>query len=377
MRVKFHSHYDGWPRYQGFKAHFEAVSVRVTETCWTGNIYNENLTLTGNYGTLKSPMTYYPPNMYCKWLITVPEGKFVELTFNRIQFPSRRCLKFGFRSRCLEKSNCPEYVEVWNGTNHTTYCGRLRKKPEKGKYYQDYHLPGPIRSSGWNMTVIFRSYAGGVGQKYTGFEATFKAVDENRDGNGLKIGIGVSVSVVFLIALVVCIICFVKRRKARNRANRAGNADGRTLTTTATTTTTPASQATRINRRPSQAREQRINGARIPMTTANATTTTAFHATQTLRTPRQAPNQPTNGGRTSATAATATTSIATQTDPPPVQTSVQITPSLPPPAYPYALDSPPPYPGVEGALQFPPPGESYPWLQNMAPVEPSAPPESP
>ena len=25
MRVKFHSHYDGWPRYQGFKAHFEAV----------------------------------------------------------------------------------------------------------------------------------------------------------------------------------------------------------------------------------------------------------------------------------------------------------------------------------------------------------------
>ena len=40
-----------------------------------------------------------------------------------------------------------------------------------------------------------------------------------------------------------------------------------------------------------------------------------------------------------------------------------------PPGYPYPSDSPPPYPepigGIEMTPQYPPPGESYPWIQHI------------
>ena len=38
-------------------------------------------------------------------------------------------------------------------------------------------------------------------------------------------------------------------------------------------------------------------------------------------------------------------------------------PSSPPPPYPYPSDPPPPYPGKETVLQYPSPGQPYPWLQ--------------
>ena len=41
-------------------------------------------------------------------------------------------------------------------------------------------------------------------------------------------------------------------------------------------------------------------------------------------------------------------------------------------ANPYPPELPPPYPGDGTALQYPPPGQSYPWLQR-APVKASAP----
>ena len=41
-------------------------------------------------------------------------------------------------------------------------------------------------------------------------------------------------------------------------------------------------------------------------------------------------------------------------------------------ANPYPPELPPPYPGEEAALQYPPHGRSYPWLQH-APVKASAP----
>ena len=37
---------------------------------------------------------------------------------------------------------------------------------------------------------------------------------------------------------------------------------------------------------------------------------------------------------------------------------------MPPPDYPYPLESPPPYPSKEQIPQFPPPGQSYPWQQS-------------
>lgn len=144
-----------------------------------GNIYNEELMPTGKHGTLKSPLTYYPPNMYCRWLIIAPEGKFVELTFKRIQIGERRCSGY----RCYV-TVCPEgeYVQVWSGNRTTKYCGTLTENTENIKYRENtehhFHIPKPIRSSGQNMTVIFMSDSDDF-PKYTGFEATFKFVDDN------------------------------------------------------------------------------------------------------------------------------------------------------------------------------------------------------
>ena len=42
---------------------------------------------------------------------------------------------------------------------------------------------------------------------------------------------------------------------------------------------------------------------------------------------------------------------------------------IPPPDYPYPLESPPPYPGKGQIPQFPPPGQSYPWLQSASAEE--------
>lgn len=50
-------------------------------------------------------------------------------------------------------------------------------------------------------------------------------------------------------------------------------------------------------------------------------------------------------------------------------------PPPPPPEYPYPTYSPPPYPAAEDkgkeTPQYPPPGESYPWLKQNAPAQPS------
>ena len=52
--------------------------------------------------------------------------------------------------------------------------------------------------------------------------------------------------------------------------------------------------------------------------------------------------------------------VSRRTPSEPVSTNADI----PPPDYPYPLESPPPYPGEEQIPQFPPPGQSYPWQQS-------------
>ena len=60
------------------------VAASSKELCLSGNIYNNNLTLTGLNGTLQSPMEgfSYPPDLKCDWFITVPEGNVVRLHFD-------------------------------------------------------------------------------------------------------------------------------------------------------------------------------------------------------------------------------------------------------------------------------------------------------
>ena len=148
--------------------------VNLKKECLPGNKHNSNLKLTGNKGSLKSPMKYYPPNLKCRWLITVPEGRIVELTFKRFE------LDKGFFGN---NKTCPtEYVEILNDSrvdnwdkpwNRTEWGSKFC-----GSYYNKDKVPKPVRSSGRYMTVIFRSDSYDY-TKFTGFEATFKAVDVN------------------------------------------------------------------------------------------------------------------------------------------------------------------------------------------------------
>ena len=80
------------------------------ETCLPGNKLNPQLLLTGDQGTLKSPMKYYPPNLYCRWSIKVPGEKPVELTFKRID-TARSCIDSDAKHICLSYE-CEDYVEV-------------------------------------------------------------------------------------------------------------------------------------------------------------------------------------------------------------------------------------------------------------------------
>ena len=57
--------------------------VNNAEQCLPENKKNLELRLSGSYGTLQSPEDY-PPEFDCEWLITVPKGKVVELSFERL-----------------------------------------------------------------------------------------------------------------------------------------------------------------------------------------------------------------------------------------------------------------------------------------------------
>ena len=137
------------------------TAPRSKEFCLSGNIYNNNLTLTGLNGTLQSPKDSlpYPPYLNCDWFITVPEGNIVKLYFD----------SFGldWSSGCVD-----DYLEVFDGNNSNSksigrFCGFGR-----------YAHPESIRSRGRYMLVRFRSdwlSAGSQG----GFKLTFTAEDES------------------------------------------------------------------------------------------------------------------------------------------------------------------------------------------------------
>ena len=136
------------------------------------------------------------------------------------------------------------------------------------------------------------------------------------------------VVVTVLIGVVCCVVCLKKRKKRPNN-----EAEVRIPLSTATSSATHSTQPRVVQHYP------------LPS--------------------RQAPSVPT---------------LQLNPLPPVSYAPVDTEPDVPPPAYPYPLESPPPYPGEERVPQYPPPGQSYSWQQtssSSAPVEPSAPPESP
>lgn len=134
-----------------------------TELCFPGNVNNNNLKLAGTYGTFKIPQTsysMYPINLNCDWLITVPGGKIVELSFDRFDLQPKTA------STCTA-----DYVEVLDGM--------YSDSESLGKYCGPSN-PDDIRSSDRYMWVRFRSDDEYV---YHGFKATFQAVDNTSKYN--------------------------------------------------------------------------------------------------------------------------------------------------------------------------------------------------
>ena len=126
------------------------------ELCLPGNPNNLNLKLTGSHGTLRSPLDYYPP-VYCEWVITVPEGKIVQLSFDRFELEPE------------DAEGCNDYVWVQDGKSTEsdtlgTYCGHT--------------IPQAVRSRGRYMRVRFQS-DNKKNRAHQGFKATFKALNKH------------------------------------------------------------------------------------------------------------------------------------------------------------------------------------------------------
>ena len=128
------------------------------EQCLPGNKKNLQLRLSGSYGTLQSP-EYYPLELACEWLITVPEGEKVEFSFERIDLDFRTA-----------ERGCDDYVEIRDGDSEQSatmdyFCGIV--------------IPKPFKSSGRYLYIRF--YADSeYDTPRRGFKATFKAVKEFR-----------------------------------------------------------------------------------------------------------------------------------------------------------------------------------------------------
>lgn len=111
------------------------------QLCFQGNIYNNNLTLTGLRGTLQNLVVgpgIYPREIGCDWLITVPEGNIVKLIFYKYHLESSH-----YRWGCVR-----QYVEILDGNSSLSMS--------RGRFCS-YENPGSIRSSGRYMWVRFRS----------------------------------------------------------------------------------------------------------------------------------------------------------------------------------------------------------------------------
>ena len=140
-----------------------STDVDSKELCFSGNRNNDNLRLVGSSGTLNAPPKY-PAGLICTWLISVPEGKMIKLSFTKFDLN-------------WHAGTCGDYVEVLDGRDTSS------KSLEK---YCAYEGPTPrdVLSSGRYMKVMFRAeykrrYFELPNQR-EGFVASFKAVNKEK-----------------------------------------------------------------------------------------------------------------------------------------------------------------------------------------------------
>ena len=137
---------------------FFCIGATSNHLCFSGNVNNNNLKITGSSGNLQSPSrdSSYPADLSCDWLITVPRGKIVKLSFDILDLYSSgwgECAK--------------DYVEVLDG--------RYNSSLSKGRFCDS--TPRDIRSSGRYMRVRFKSDSDSTYFRLGGFEASFTAED--------------------------------------------------------------------------------------------------------------------------------------------------------------------------------------------------------
>ena len=113
--------------------------------------------LSGETGRLYSPLhpDAYPPNMVCTWMITVPEGRFVQLSI---------------KSFNLENTCDGPVLEIRDGPTFSSkllksFCGRE-------------FLPS-VFASGQKLWIRFRTPSD-KHLRGTGFDASFKAVTQRK-----------------------------------------------------------------------------------------------------------------------------------------------------------------------------------------------------
>lgn len=113
--------------------------------------------LSGETGRLFSPLypDAYPPNMICTWMITVPLGRFVQLSI---------------KSFNLEKACDDPVLEIRDGP-------ALSSKLLKSFYGRDF-LPS-VFASGHQLWIRFQTPSD-KHLRGTGFDASFKAVTQRK-----------------------------------------------------------------------------------------------------------------------------------------------------------------------------------------------------
>ena len=120
-----------------------------------GQCSASGVVLSSSFGSFTSPNypSNYPNSTTCRWIISVPEGQIVELTFKSFLLET-----------CFIPSICScDHVQVRDGKD--------RFSPELGKFCGT-NTPASIRSTGQFMWIEFYS---DTSDSNKGFRATYEA----------------------------------------------------------------------------------------------------------------------------------------------------------------------------------------------------------
>ena len=147
---------------------FLFITEEASGICRPSDGRNKVHKLSGSSGTFFTP-DYpfpYPSGFTCVWIVSVPEGKAVKLTFENFHIETDT-------PNCTTSSNPKDYVQIRDG--ESMYSERLVVACGYGG------APPPVvYSTGRYLWVRFSSISPGSWQRSKGFKAHFKAIDPSK-----------------------------------------------------------------------------------------------------------------------------------------------------------------------------------------------------